>query len=1075
MIVLRGIAFAFFLLVALGLVAWQIENLRTDIAEASSPTLAWVAIAFGVGILAVQFAGARLLRNRDNIWVAVVAGALVLPLTAVVGSLISLIQARGGQHRRIWEGVLTVGALLSLNVALPLAIGVLAIGGSAGLIWSWLAIKVVFFLVVNYYLGRAILHYFASGASAFVSLRYLRRRVLSLLSVLGVALGVLALILVNSVMNGFQRDFREQLHGSQSHLSLRFDSLHIDMRIDPQEAREAQWAAWVQRLESNPVTSGIWQETLDLALHLWRDENKEDGSSAGGSGGGPGLPEDNAPEDEPALSEPEQRLLERLRTGRGLEPFQREYLRRGGTIVSPRELYLSTIADLSKPEGRAMARDVEDVVKRDWYSPLFRRALQEEFDRAAEALRRHTDPQGRPDVEGISWRVTRESLITPRRGARRIQTVQLIGVDAENEPQVSRLGDYVADAEIHMFRQQYVLDPLANLLAATLGWEHPDSAEQARMPPPFRFTEDGRGTGPVHGNLSRHLAERGFALQGGRISWSDFDRVEYMDFSPGKRIYEIAKGAHRRAFRTTDLAQLGRILQECERDVRAIVQPLATAPETDVRHEGVLRTGARVLLFEFLTTAGASVDAIQLHNHHVVGTIDYFIRDDGDIVAVEERESLRELWQRLNQLAAEAQAKCNDPATSEAARKEAVLKMARDYLQVLDSAAADAMAAGQRGVADRLRELRQGLPPPETLAPMRDRLRRRSPLPLSFAAERFQQASAYAQQRITAYSKVLPLRTSMRDGESVEDYVRRATIPGQRPQPERPGIILGDALAEAALGAGVAIGDNIAVTVPRVYFDSDEGNPGARTTEMWFQVTGFFRSGLHEENRSRLYCDFDELTNVLADSDMTYALGAKFADYSIYEGPERSRLLKADVQQALDEVGSRRAIVSVWEDESRTLMEAVNIERALIGLIVSFIIALTGGVIFILVYQLVNEKVKDIGILKALGYSPWGVRSVFMFNALFIGLFGALLGGGLGMLASENLPAIEDFIYDITGWRLFSPEVYFLTNIPSLKGAELLKLVSNVTAPVVLFSFLCGIYPALLAARKDPVEALHYE
>jgi lipoprotein-releasing system permease protein len=224
-----------------------------------------------------------------------------------------------------------------------------------------------------------------------------------------------------------------------------------------------------------------------------------------------------------------------------------------------------------------------------------------------------------------------------------------------------------------------------------------------------------------------------------------------------------------------------------------------------------------------------------------------------------------------------------------------------------------------------------------------------------------------------------------------------------------------------------------------------------------------------------MYCDFEELARLLTGSETQYTVGARVADYTVYEGQHRGDDLKRELRTDLREAGVVAPYVSVWEDESRTLLEAVNTERTLIQLIVSFIILLTGGVIFILVYQLVNEKVKDIGILKALGYSPWGIRSVFMFNALFIGLFGALIGGLAGMFTSQYLNQVEDFIDQTTGYRLFPPEVYYLTYIPSIKGWELVMLGMNIVVPVVLFSFLCGIYPALLAAKKDPVEALHYE
>jgi ABC-type lipoprotein release transport system permease subunit len=571
--------------------------------------------------------------------------------------------------------------------------------------------------------------------------------------------------------------------------------------------------------------------------------------------------------------------------------------------------------------------------------------------------------------------------------------------------------------------------------------------------------------------MDNYLSVRGFMRQSGKIQWAPFDKVEFLEFSPGERIYERVKLAHKMASRTEDIERLGRILTECDRDIRAILEPLATGPEPSERFERVNRTGARIILYEYLTGAGAAVGAIRYHYRDVVGVLSNLHGEE--VLSPAQRAAVKALWDGLNARTDAALDLCKEPATEEAARESEILAMARDYEAQLDAAIARAETQAHREILDRLRQLRASLPDANTLQPMRNKLRNRQPLPLSVAAQRYEKGSQATARRMEAYSRALPLRTTMDDDESVEDYIARSTKAGLRPANDKPGIILGDALAEVALGTGIVVGDSISVMVPHIYYE--RGRLMARTSEVWFQVTGFFRSGLYEENRSRMYCDFEELTSLLADTEIRYVLGVRLADYSQYEGQRRSDELKTGVRQSLRDAGINQFRVSVWEDESRTLLEAVNTERTLIGLIVSFIIALTGGVIFILVYQLVNEKVKDIGILKALGYSPWGIRSVFMFNALFIGLFGAIAGGAAGMLTSEYLNSVEDFIDSATGVRLFPPEIYYLTYIPSIKGWALIELALSIVVPVVLFSFLCGIYPALLAAKKDPVEALHYE
>lgn len=1068
MIVLRGFAFLFFLLLAAGMVLWQVNHLLLDLAGAWAPAGVTIMMALGAGVLVAESLAWRYQKRIQ--WTTVLAAASlpVLPLVSLVAGFLSLLQIRSGDHRRIWQVSLAIGALVSLNIVVPLVGGMLLMGGNPGLLAGWTSIKFQFFIVVDYFLCRAILHYFNSGASAFVSLRFLRKRMTSLLAVFAITLGVLVLILVNSVMTGFQTDFREQMRGSLSHLLVRFRSADIDLRLERETLAQAEWAEYVKQIEASAEMQLPWQRALEGAVELYRRESKDalpdpkDWAEAQ-----PPIPETDPVEENGegstgGLGENEKEFLARLRTGEGLTEFDRACLRDEGVIVTPKQFYLSRVTE---------PRREEDRVRRLWYGPIFRSELQYQFDLTEQALATHKDPTGKADVEGVSWRVSTKTFITPKSGSRELPIAELVGVDVERETDISNLGQYVADAELTAFRDQYALGPLLNLLGATLGWETTESVEALGHQRDFMFTEDGKGTGRFPRDMTDMLARRRFTTATGRVRWREFDNVRFHEFSPGRRIYERVREAYKAATRTEDLAALGRILKSCEADVRKLLEPHLGGTATE-RFEQVNQTGARIIFQEYLTGYAESVDAIRRTYSLNIGDLKGFISEMGEDHA-EQVELLESAWEKLKVASESAEQEVKDVSLTEARREAILLELGKEYLRIYDDAIRQAEEQRYVIARDILMGLRAYASNPEDLLPLSKRMALRLKVPLAYAVENFDSQADAVNKRMQAYRDVLPLRTSMRAGETIEEYKARARSQGMRPEPDKPGIILGDALAETALGAGVNIGDSIAVTIPRVYYEDNRLAP--RTTEVWFTVTGFFRSGLYDENRGRMYCDFEELTALLADSEIRYVVGARLANYRYYEGQVESDRLKSDVRDALRLRRVHFLSVGVWEDETRTLLEAVNIERTLIGLIVSFIIVLAGGAIVIIVYQLVNEKVRDIGIMKALGHSPWGIRSVFMFNALFIGLFGAILGAGLGIVASEFLNEIEDFVDETTGIRLFPPDVYFLTYIPSVKGWALIELAVNIAAPVVMFGFFCGILPSMAAARKDPVEALHYE
>jgi len=312
----------------------------------------------------------------------------------------------------------------------------------------------------------------------------------------------------------------------------------------------------------------------------------------------------------------------------------------------------------------------------------------------------------------------------------------------------------------------------------------------------------------------------------------------------------------------------------------------------------------------------------------------------------------------------------------------------------------------------------------------------------------------------------------------------------------KPGLLLGDTMSRRNVAA---VGMDLRIMVVRQTEGSSLEQAASLTGDEDFVVGGVYRSGIFADNAQTMYTDFASYAALLGETNATTLVGVKLKDYGPWEG--RPLELKEQFEQLVrdDRMAAMRMTrdnganvpdaarmlhgsslgrpvrIDIWELERAKLLKAVEREKTLLTLLLGLNMVLAGVVILIVVYLTVVEKVKDIGILKALGASPWGIRSIFMFNALFIGLFGTLIGGAAGVLISQNLNSIEDWIDATFGLKLFPPDIYYLTYVPSVKDWPLIELAISIGAPATLWAFFCGILPAMAASKKETVEALHYE
>jgi lipoprotein-releasing system permease protein len=147
-------------------------------------------------------------------------------------------------------------------------------------------------------------------------------------------------------------------------------------------------------------------------------------------------------------------------------------------------------------------------------------------------------------------------------------------------------------------------------------------------------------------------------------------------------------------------------------------------------------------------------------------------------------------------------------------------------------------------------------------------------------------------------------------------------------------------------------------------------------------------------------------------------------------------------------------------------------EKLVMGIILSLIVLVAVINLVSMLMMLVTDKQAEIAILRTLGTTPLSIMGMFMVQGVLVGLVGIGLGVGLGSLLSWKLPAIVDWIQDVFHVQFLSPDVYYISQVPSrLEWHDVLW----VTAVTFAFSLLATLYPAWRASRTQPAQALRYE
>ena len=196
------------------------------------------------------------------------------------------------------------------------------------------------------------------------------------------------------------------------------------------------------------------------------------------------------------------------------------------------------------------------------------------------------------------------------------------------------------------------------------------------------------------------------------------------------------------------------------------------------------------------------------------------------------------------------------------------------------------------------------------------------------------------------------------------------------------------------------------------------------------------------------------------------------------EGPMGVQLRLADVHSARS-VGAELQVslgpdvfVRDWTRTNRNWFDAVQIEKRLMFIILTLIVAVAAFNLVSTLVMTVTDKRADIAILRTLGASPRSIMGIFMVQGAMAGIIGTFGGCALGLLVAYNVDVIVPAIERVLGMAFLPGSIYVITRMPS---QPLASDIVPVLAISLALAFVATIYPSWRASRVNPAEALRYE
>ncbi len=232
-----------------------------------------------------------------------------------------------------------------------------------------------------------------------------------------------------------------------------------------------------------------------------------------------------------------------------------------------------------------------------------------------------------------------------------------------------------------------------------------------------------------------------------------------------------------------------------------------------------------------------------------------------------------------------------------------------------------------------------------------------------------------------------------------------------------------------------------------------------------YQITAIFEVGEYNYDTSYFFMPLAQAQSYFQYGDEVAALEISLSH------PDMITEMYPLVQQVTRQIDPGGRLID-WRVLNRSFFNALQVERNVMFIILSFIILVAVFNIISTMIMMVKNKTRDVAILRTMGVTSASIMRIFFIVGSCIGVLGTMLGTILGLLIADNVQAILDFIERMTGLSLWEGEVRFLSEVPAIIDGREVGIVIIVALGL---SFLATLLPAWRAAKVDPVESLRYE
>lgn len=274
----------------------------------------------------------------------------------------------------------------------------------------------------------------------------------------------------------------------------------------------------------------------------------------------------------------------------------------------------------------------------------------------------------------------------------------------------------------------------------------------------------------------------------------------------------------------------------------------------------------------------------------------------------------------------------------------------------------------------------------------------------------------------------------------------------------RPGkfdILLGHELAQEL---GVGVGDKVDVMIPEAAITPAGIIPRFRQ----FTVVGIFKVDNYEYDRGLAIIDINDASALYRMNGAVTGIRLKLRDV------DKAPIVSRELEHSLPGL----YYVTDWTRQNANFFKAVNTEKTVMFIILSFIVLVAVFNIVSTLVMVVQDKQSDIAILRTLGASPRSIMLIFMVQGSVIGLTGTGLGVLFGVLLALHVQTLVPLLEALTHHQFLNPQIYYISELPSkLEVADVI----HISILSLALGFISTLYPAWRASKVHPAEALRYE